>query len=365
MQKNNVFSGTAGARMYDTEGKMIQAHGGQIQKFTVDGKERWYWIGEDKTDGYRPCGGIHLYSSKDLFEWKDEGIILKTLDHIEEFETSYFKEIYGTLTQQEKETLFTDLDKHNCVIERPKMIYNKKTNKYILWFHADGRCQGSDGDYGKAKAGVAVSDSPTAPFRLFGTYKLNYHNDPNGDFGFDGWAKRGSVRDMNLFQDKDGAAYIIYSSEGNRTTYISKLNDEYTALAKDPDKAVEGEDFTRNFIGNFKEAHAMFQYQNKYYLIQSGCTGWAANPASYAVADHPMGPWKDMGDPCKDSGRETTYDSQSTCVIPLDEEKGWYIYMGDRWNEKDLGDSRYVWLPIEFLPENKIALPRKQNWTFS
>ena len=66
MQKNNVFSGTAGARMYDTEGKIIQAHGGQIQKFTVDGKERWYWIGEDKTDGYRPCGGIHLYSSKDL-----------------------------------------------------------------------------------------------------------------------------------------------------------------------------------------------------------------------------------------------------------------------------------------------------------
>lgn len=364
MQKENVFSGIAGAHMYDTEGKMIQAHGGQIQKFTVNGTTRWYWIGEDKTDGYRPCGGIHLYSSTDLFQWKDEGIILKTMDKIEDFGSDYFKKLYGTLTQSQKETIFTDLDKHNCVIERPKMIYNKKTNKYIIWFHADGRCPESDGDYGKAKAGVAISDNPTSPFRLIGTYKLNYHNDPTADYGFDGWQKRGSVRDMTLFKDKDDTAYIIYSSEGNRTTYISKLNDEYTALAKQPEEAAEGTDFTRNFIGKFREAHTIFQYKNKYYLIQSGCTGWLPNPASYAVADHPMGPWKDMGDPCTESGRETTYDSQSTYVIPIDEEKGQYIYMGDRWNEKDLADSRYIWLPIVFLPENKIKIQKKQNWKF-
>ncbi len=58
--------------------------------------------------------------------------------------------------------------KNNCVMERPKMLYNDKTGKYVIWFHADGRYPGSDADYGKAKAGIAVSDSPTGPFKLFG-----------------------------------------------------------------------------------------------------------------------------------------------------------------------------------------------------
>ena len=365
MPDNKTFSGAAGERMYDTKGKLIQAHGGQIQKFTVNGTKRWYWIGEDKTDGYRPCGGIHMYSSSDLFQWKDEGVILRTMDTIEDFMLPYFKQTYGDLDRIEQERLFVDLDRQNCVIERPKIIYNKKTGKYVIWFHADGRCSGSEGDYGKAKAGVAIADSPTGNFRFLGSYKLNYHNDPTADYGFDGWENRGSVRDMNLFLDKDDTAYIIYSSEGNRTTYISKLNDAYTALAAERDTAREGIDFTRNFIGAYKEAHAMFHYKNKYYLIQSGCTGWSPNPASYAVADCPMGPWKEMGDPCPDVGKETTYDSQSACVIQVEEENGIYVYMGDRWNEQDLADSRYVWLPIQFLPDSRIALPRMENWTFN
>ena len=37
--------------------------------------------------------------------------------------------------------------------------------------------------------------------------------------------------------------------------------------------------------------------------------------------------------------------------------------MGDRWNAGDLSESRYVWLPIEFLPDDKIAIGRYSNWT--
>lgn len=362
MMRYNSFSGTVGAPWLDTDGKMIQAHGGQVQKFVIDGREKWYWIGEDKTDGYRPCGGIRMYSSDDLYNWKDEGVILKTMESMEDFDKPYYKELYGCLSLEEKEKIFVDLDKNNCVIERPKMIYNKKTGKYVVWFHADGRFSGSSEDYGKAKAGVAVSDSPTGAFRLLGSYKLNYHNDPDGDYGFDGWEKRGSVRDMNLFLDGEDA-YVIYSSEGNRTTYISKLNDEYTALAADRDAAAEGRDFTRNFIGEYREAHAMFRYHDKYYMINSGCTGWSPNAARYAVADHPMGPWTDMGDPCTDEGSGTTYDSQSTCVIALDGERGHYIFMGDRWNEDDLGGSGYIWLPVEFTKNGEICLRRRENWT--
>ncbi len=355
------ITGTAGETMYDTNGNQIQAHGGQIQQLTVDGETKWYWIGEDKTNDYRPVGGIHVYSSTDLYNWDDEGIVLRTMENPEQFETDpYFNALYGDLSEEDKERIFVDLDKNNTVMERPKMLYNDKTGKYVIWFHADGRYPGSDADYGKAKAGIAVSDSPTGPFELLGSYKLHHAGD---NYGYDGESGIGSVRDMNLFKDDNGEAYVIYSSEGNQTTYISRLNEEYTGLAKPQGEAVEGEDFTRNFPGWSREAPAMFKYKDKYYMVNSGCTGWSPNPAQYAVADHPLGPWTGMGDPCTDWGSNTTYDTQSTCVFPVDAENGKYIYMGDRWNAGNLSESRYVWLPVEFQPDNKIALRRYENWT--
>ena len=359
------ITGVNGDAMYDTNGKLIQAHGGQVQQLTVDGVKKWYWVGEDKTNDYRPCAGIHVYSSEDLYNWDDEGVVLRTMESMSQFEDDeYFSSLYGDYTQEQKEAVFVDIDKNNCVMERPKMLYNDKTGKYVIWFHADGRYPGSDADYGKAKAGIAVSDSPTGPFKLLGSYKLNYVDGEGVDHGFDSARSAwGSVRDMNLFKDDDGTAYVVYSSDGNKTTYISKLNEEYTGLATEPDKAVEGVDFTRNFINWSREAPAMFKYKDKYYIINSGCTGWSPNPAQYAVADNPLGPWTSMGDPCSDEGKNTTYDTQSTCVIPVDAENGKFIYMGDRWNAGDLSESRYVWLPIEFQPENQIVLRRYANWT--
>lgn len=39
------------------------------------------------------------------------------------------------------------------VVERPKVIYNDRTGKYVMYLHIDSR------DYGEAKVGVAVGDS--------------------------------------------------------------------------------------------------------------------------------------------------------------------------------------------------------------
>lgn len=111
----------------------------------------------------------------------------------------------------------------------------------------------------------------------------------------------------------------------------------------------------------------MFKYKDKYYIINSGCTGWSPNKAQYAVADHPLGPWTVMGDPCVGDTKGTTFDTQSTCVFPVDAANGKFIYMGDRWfnpdSGGDLSDSRYVWLPVEFLPGNQIQLKNYADWT--
>ena len=93
---------------------------------------------------------------------------------------------------------------------------------------------------------------------------------------------------MNLFVDDDGTGYIIYSSEENATLFISKLNEDYTYLSASPETAVQGVDFLRSetFAGQKREAPAMFKYDGKYYLMTSGCTGWGANQASFAVSEN-------------------------------------------------------------------------------
>ena len=374
------FSGVKGAVYTDTNGNVIQAHGGQIQKLTIDGVTKYYWIGEDKTNDYRPCPGVHMYSSTDLYNWEDEGLVLRTMNSESDFDDEYFKALYGGRNNgelsEEQKKIYTDLwagsSNAGCVIERPKMLYNDKTGKYVLFFHADGNSPystDSSSNYAKAKLGIAVADSVNGPYKLLGTYLL--HTDTGYDKNWDG--ENGHVRDMNVFKDDDGTAYVIYSSDGNANMYIAKLNDSYTGLAKSGKDengnpvGVEGKDYTVNFVGASREAPAPFKRNGKYYIITSGCTGWAPNAAQYAVADSMLGDWTVMGNPCTDDGANTTYDTQSTCVVDLGE--GRYMYMGDRWANPDKGyllrDSRYVWLPIEFTSDGGIQIASYSNWELS
>lgn len=373
--------GTAASRIFDNNGNKIQAHGGQVQKIG----DTWYWYGEDKTNGYRPVEGVHCYSSTDLYNWKDEGLALDAIEVPDEhygddkyvdltvFENNEeLKELYGDYAGQpaddptyetKLEEVYWNLAEDRCVMERPKVLYNEKNDQYVMWWHCDGRTPTNTADYGKARAGVAVADNPAGPFKFVGTYLLA--SDPERtDHGFD--SQGGHVRDMNVFKDDDGTAYVLYSSEGNEVMYIARLNDSYTGLAKDPEDMIHGEDFA-TISTDSREAPAMFKYNGMYYLITSGCTGWAPNQAAYAVAEDPMGPWTRMGDPCVGDTDRNTFWTQSTCVIPVDPENGEFIYMGDRWynpdNGADISDSRYVWLPIEFGSDNTIMIKDYSNWT--
>lgn len=348
----------------DTEGVMIQAHGGHIQKLPVTDQntgeqvEKWWWVGEDKTKGYR--GGINAYSSTDLINWTFEGTVMRNVSSREQLETEpYFINLYGDYTEEQLDNVYLCINDTTSVIERPKMVYNEKTKKYIIWFHADGPTETSNSNYAAASAGVAVSDSPTGPFKFIDRYRLNTCPEDQKDYYPQ---SRGMARDMNLFVDDDGTAYIIYSSEENLTLYISKLNEEYTYLATKPENAVYGVDFIRIFPGAQREAPAMFKRNGKYYLMTSACTGWAPNPAKYAVADSVLGEWTDMGDPCVDDESRTTFRSQSTCIFCYDEEKDFYIYMGDRWNSEELNNSRYIWLPIAFDKEGNMSISYIEEW---
>ena len=293
----------------DINGSFINAHGAGILNYNGT----YYMFGEIKKgktwlvpgqnwECYRvPAGGVSCYSSKDLSSWKYEGVALMPLigDSLNDIDTGK-------------------------VIERPKVIYNELTKKFVMWMHIDAK------DYSFAHAGVAVSDNPAGPYKYLGSVQ------PNGQMS----------RDMTLFKDDDNKAYLIYSSENNNTMHVCLLSDDYLSPTKT---------WSRILIDRNREAPALFKNQGKYYLVTSACTGWSPNAATYAVASHPLGPWKEYDNPCTGEGAETTFQSQSTFVLPIKGKTDQYIFMADKWNKLDLENSKYVWLPL-LIKNGKVEI---------
>jgi hypothetical protein len=285
-----------GAVWNDTNGALIQAHGAGI--IYDDITQKYYWYGEDKTHGYLPARGVRVYSSTDLYNWTDEGLALTAIENMDAFTNDpLISELYAGRT--DKADILNDIG-IDRIIERPKVIYNDTTGKYVMWMHTDGPSETSTANYAKAEAGYALSDSPTGPFVYGKSERLD--RAPAGATDDGQPSQPGMARDMTLFKDDDGTGYIIYSSEENLTIYISKLTEDFTDVVgwhKDGNaerdtvyKGVHGVDYVRVFPLAQREAPALFKYQGKYYMITSGATGWDPNVGKYTVADNLMGPWK-------------------------------------------------------------------------
>ncbi len=350
-----------GSLWMDTDGNSIQAHGGQVQYLPVpdeDGGTAWcyLWIGENKSNGHYG-NNIAVYSSEDLLSWTFKGNVLRSIGSREELEEDpYFTELYGDCTEEELDEIYAALNT-SAVIERPKMLYNETTDQYVIWFHHDSAAKEGGYTYDAGMAGVAVSDSPYGPFRFIGRYRLDHC--PEGELDCFPFSE-GEARDMNLFQDDDGTAYIVYTSENNKTLYISRLNESYTGLSADPEEAVCGEDYIRLFPGSMREAPVLIKNEGRYYLMSSGTTGWFSNQARVWSADEIFGTWRNDGNPCEGDGADLTFDTQSTSIFRS--EDGEWVYYGDRWNASDLADSRYIWLPVTFTDE-KLTIRWESEWS--
>ena len=147
---------------------------------------------------------------------------------------------------------------------------------------------------------------------------------------------------------------IIYSSEENSTLHISQLTDDYTSYSGK---------YARFFPGRFMEAPALFKQKGKYYLIMSGCTGWAPNAGRSAVASSIWGPWKELENPFRGENSEVSFYSQSTYVLPVPGHADRFIYMGDRWTPENAIDGRYIWLPIRFEGEQPV-IEWRAEWNY-
>ena len=324
----------SGADWRDANGKLIEAHGGGIMKY----KDTYYWYGEDKSKGNFNQTGVSGYRSRDLIQWTNMGVVLKA---------------------ETMPNLFKVSTQKDAVLERPKVLYNNRTKKFVMWMHLDANT------YTEASAGVAISDKPEGPFKFLRSFrpiafKYDYKNARSRPEHDPQEAIRGNTyRDMNLFLDDDGKAYVFYSSEDNSTMYVARLNADFTDIER---PIVQGKTWERIMINQNREAPAPFKYDNKYYLITSGLTGWSPNAAQYAIANSILGPYKIQGNPALGLGTNSTFGSQSTCVVKAPgSSANTFIFMADRWNGTELEKSRYVWLPFTIVNE-KISLLNIPSW---
>lgn len=284
----------------DNKGNHVQAHGGGIIKV---GKT-YYWFGEDRSkDNDREMRYVACYSSTDLAHWTFRNQVIKTKD--------------------------PDSLGRNFVLERPKVFYNKKTKKYVMYMHID------NASYKLARVGVAICDKVDGDYKYLKSFRPLSHES----------------RDIGQFVDDDGTPYLIFEDRpyGFR---IATLSDDYLSVEKEV-----------CLIPMHMEGGALVHYNGLYYAIGSSLTGWNANPNKYATATSLAGPWsefKNIAPP-----EVNTYGAQSTLLLKIVGSKTTsVIFMGDIWKPRTQWDSRYLWMPLE-IGDGKLWLPKPAPWTLN
>ena len=330
----------SGELWFDDGGRHINAHGGGIMKYG----DTYYWFGEHKDDRTSDAlVGVMCYASKDLVNWRNCGVALSVTDPAPN-QGNDRRMRRGATTNSDIE--------QGCILERPKVIYNPVTKKFCMWFHLELKGQG----YSAARYGVAVADRPEGPYKFLYSSRANAGTWPveGSPMNFDEYLKRDystgqMARDMTLFVDDDGKAYHIFSSEENYTLHIAELTADYLHHTGR---------YTRMAPGGQNEAPAIFKHNGTYWMITSGCTGWAPNEARMFSAPSIWGPWTQHPNPCRGPKADKTFNGQSTFILPVN---GQYIFMADIWRPQHPRDARYIWLPIEF-EDGKPIINWKDEW---
>jgi len=248
--------------------------------------DTWYMIGEDRSNQWHP--DVNMYSSKDLVNWK------------------FVKKIIANGTSH------PDLGTER-MIERPKLMYCPNTGKFVVWCHWEAS------NYGASEAGVFVSD------RVDGEYKFHSGSRPLGI----------KSRDCNVFVDDDGTAYFISTIEENQHLGLFRLSDDY----------LEAVECTELFRGQKREAPAIVKVDGIYYMLSSACSGWDPNQCKLSWSESLTSGWSSL----KNVGNGTAFDSQAANILTVTGTSGTtYLYVGDRWKDPELPESKTIMFPIDF-----------------
>ena len=303
--KGQITSFTPGQTIHDTDGNPIKAFAGGISYFNGT----YYWYGEFKNGGLQTAE-LPCYTSTDLLNWKYQGNMAPSLHQ-------------GELAP------FT-------IIERPHVIYNDKTKKYVMWLHLENDA------FNQGLTGVLVSKSPTGPFSVNGIFH---------DRGPDGGAPDSeNDRDQSIFKDDDGRAYHIFSSHKNHGLVISEMTSDYL---RPKGNSID--------VGLVCEAPTIFKRDGVYFLLRSDCSDFNFNDNTYATADSMLGKWTDHGVFAHGPNAKNTFSTQVTEVVKVRGKKDAYVFVGDRWGSPTY-NTFDIFLPISFAGPTTMAIYWQDKW---
>ncbi|CCO30579.1 hypothetical protein BN14_04609 [Rhizoctonia solani AG-1 IB] len=175
---------------------------------------------------------INCYSSTNLVEWKYVGELLSLQSS-------------GDLGPSR-------------VVERPKVIYNPTTKQYVLYMHIDSS------NYGEAKVGVATGSSVCGSYSYRGSFRpLGYES-----------------RDMGLYKDTDGTAYLLTEDRANGLR-IDKLSTDYLSVVSN----------VYTWAEKYESPAVIKSSAGVYFMFASQLTGWNTNDNMYSTSTSLSGPW--------------------------------------------------------------------------
>ncbi|HEX2092724.1 MAG TPA: family 43 glycosylhydrolase [Longimicrobiaceae bacterium] len=278
---------------FDTRGNQVDAHGGEMRWF----EGRYYLYAETYGCGFEwrklspsPFCGFRVYSSPNLVEWTDHGLL---------FDVSRWEPWQGRCHW------FTN----GCF--RPHVVYNRATRKYVLWVNVYDR---------PVSYYVLESDSPTGPFVERGVPRLAFNTD----------AAPGLINngDQNLFVDRDGTGYLVYTewAKGQGNVIVEQLTPDY----------LNGTGRHVSLGVSRTEAPTLFERDGRYYLtVGAPNCGYCAAGTVYRTAPSPLGPWSA---PRQISGNSCGGQPAHVAQLPAADGGSWYLYMSDLWLDSDPRD---------------------------
>jgi beta-xylosidase len=222
---NDQFTADPSARVFDGKVYVYPSH--DIRCTEGQGRPGWFCM-ED----------YHVFSSENLTDWTDHGIIVSQ-DNVPWVNSKFY------------------------AMWAPDCIF--RNGKYYFYFPAPAK----DTTLGRGfSIGAAVADKPEGPFTP----------QPEPIKGVRGI-------DPNPFIDKDGQAYLYWSA---RKIFVAKLKENMLELATEP---MEIPNLPEKGL---KEGPYMFERNGIYYLTYPHVED-STERLEYAVGDNPMGPFKVTG----------------------------------------------------------------------
>ncbi len=194
----------------------------------IDGK---YWM-YTTTDGYSGWSGtvFHAWSSEDMRNWTDEGIILDLANDN------------------------PGLNDNGVQIEASKWAVGsawaptieEKDGKYYFYY-----CGKSDN--GTSAIGVAVADDPAGPYTDKGEALITVN------MCRDAGVNMGQAIDPSIFTDDDGTSYILF---GNGSAAIAELNDDMMSIKEGTIRQING-------VTDFRESPVVIKRDGVYHFTWS------------------------------------------------------------------------------------------------